>query len=114
MFTGTGGNIGADTGKAPAADARQADAARHDGGGGGKSRPTAGGGPKTPPRKTPADREEDAGQAAAEAAAQLGDAADRQANGATPNGSGGVMTSGQRLLAAQSGASTLDPRRSDD
>ena len=113
-MTGTGGNNGADKGKAPAGEARQADAAKHEGGGG-KSRPAVGGGPKTPPRKPPADHKGDAGQAAADdAAAQRGDAAERQANGVTPNGSGGVMTSGQRLLAAQSGASTLDPRRSDD
>ena len=40
---------------------------------------------------------------------------DKQTNGLVlANGSGGMMTSGQRLLAAQSGASTLDPRPSDD
>ena len=110
-MAGAGGQKHAKKGKAPCSTgaARRADAAKHDGG---KSRLAAGGGPQTPPRNT---AQEDAAQAAADAH-QRGIAADRQGlnNGATPNGSGGVMTSGQRLLAAQSGASTLDPRRSDE
>ena len=108
----------ADTGKAAgtSGDVRQADAARHDGGGGGKSLADGRRRPQDPAaqncqligKKTRVRRRRKL------LLSEGGTTADRQANGATPNGSGGVMTSGQRLLAAQSGASTLDPRRSDD
>ena len=77
----------------------------------GRSRLAAGGDSKTPPTKPRAGQQNDPARPPAAASQPP---PDKQANGLTPNGSGGIMTSGQRLLAAQSGASTLDPKRSDD
>ena len=106
MLAGYVGQDGAKKGKASAVDGkpRQPNAAQCDG----RSRLAPGRDSKTPPPKKPPGQHNDAAPSAMAAEA------DRQANGVTPNGSGGVVASGQRLLAAQAGASTLDPRRSDD